>query len=75
MGFKIAPLNSSFMVTAMLGFIISVVWVYDVSPSYGFAFAVVFAAMFIASVVSMTYADSMVELDMDKKKKSKKKKK
>ena len=51
---KAAPLNSSFMVTAMLGFLISGYWVFPQSKNYGLAFMFVFGAMFVASLVSMT---------------------
>jgi hypothetical protein len=50
------PLKGSFMITAILGFFISTYWVYPQSIRYGFAFMIVFAAMFIASLISMTKA-------------------
>ncbi|MFH1275881.1 MAG: hypothetical protein ABIH82_02110 [Candidatus Woesearchaeota archaeon] len=50
------PLNGSFMVTAMLGVLISAYWVYPQSKSYGFTFLLIFIAMFIASLISMTKA-------------------
>ena len=54
--FRVAPLKGSFMITAMLGFLISVIYVWDLNRAYASAFAVVFAIMFIASIVSMSYA-------------------
>ena len=51
---RAAPLKGSFMITAMLGFLISAYWVYPQSFNYGVTFMVVFAIMFIASLVSMT---------------------
>ena len=51
-----APLKSSFMATAILGFLISAYWVYPQSLNYGIAFMAIFAIMFIASMVSMTKA-------------------
>lgn len=51
-----APLKGSFMVTAILGFLISAYWVYPQSISYGVAFMLVFVAMFVASLISMTKA-------------------
>lgn len=50
------PLSASFMVTAILGFVISVFWVYPQSETYGFSFALVFVLMFIAGMISMTKA-------------------
>ena len=41
---------------AILGFLISVYWVYPQSVNYGVAFMLIFAVMFIASLVSMTKA-------------------
>lgn len=51
-----APLKGSFMVTAILGFLISAYWVYPKSPRYGIAFMIVFGAMFVASIISMSKA-------------------
>ena len=51
-----APLKGSFMVTAMLGFLSSAYWVYPQSFNYGFTFMLIFAAMFVASLISMTKA-------------------
>ncbi len=51
-----APLKGSFMVSAMLGFLISAYWVYPQSLNYGMAFMLIFAVMFIASLISMTKA-------------------
>ena len=50
------PLSASFMVTAILGFFISVYWVYPQSEKFGFTFSLVFVLMFIASLISMTKA-------------------
>ncbi|MBU0456960.1 MAG: hypothetical protein ABH824_02575 [Nanoarchaeota archaeon] len=50
------PLKGSFMVTAILGFLISAYWVYPQSFNFGVAFMFIFAAMFIASLISMTKA-------------------
>jgi multisubunit Na+/H+ antiporter MnhB subunit len=54
MGF--APLKTSFMVASIIGFLVSAIWIAKYWPSYGFAFALVFTLMFVASMVSMTYA-------------------
>jgi hypothetical protein len=53
---QFAPLKGSFMIISILGFAISAVAIYDRFPTWGAAFCVVFALMFIASIVSMTYA-------------------
>jgi len=44
------------MVTAMLGFLISAYWVYPQSMNYGITFMIIFTAMFIAAMISMTKA-------------------
>jgi hypothetical protein len=53
---KFAPLKGSFMVFAILGFLISGYIVFPESSNFGIALMLVFAAMFIASLVSMTKA-------------------
>jgi len=53
---KIAPLSGSFMITSMLGSLISILLIYPEYPSYGAAFALVFIIMFISSVISFIYA-------------------
>lgn len=50
------PLKSSFMLSAILGFLISAYYVYPQSKNYGLAFMVVFTAMFVAAIISMTKA-------------------
>ena len=52
---KTAPLSGGFMVTSIVGFLASILFVYKISISWGVAFAVFFAIMFIASVVYFTY--------------------
>ncbi len=56
MRWKAAPLKGSFMILSILGFLISGYLVYPKSPDYGITFMLVFAAMFIASMISMTKA-------------------
>ncbi|MBT4935942.1 hypothetical protein HOL21_02055 [Candidatus Woesearchaeota archaeon] len=51
-----APLKGSFMVLAIIGFFFSAYLVYPESVNYGIAFMLVFAAMFIASLISMAHA-------------------
>ena len=56
-----APLKGSFMATSILGFLISAYWVYPQSQRYAIAFMIVFAAMFIASIISMGKAPVISE--------------
>ncbi len=53
--YNVAPLKGGYMITSILGFLISVYYVYDVSNRWGFTFALFFMLMFIASMISMTY--------------------
>ena len=50
------PLKGSFMLTAILGLLISIYWVYPQSSNYGVTFVIILGAMFIASMISMTKA-------------------
>jgi len=51
-----APLPASFMLIAILGFLISAFWVFPMSYNWGLAFLIFFTLMFIAAVISMTRA-------------------
>ncbi len=52
---NVAPLKSGFMLTSIVGFLISAIYMFPRTPSWGFTFAIFFAAMFVASMISMTY--------------------
>jgi hypothetical protein len=58
------------MVASMLGLLISLIYVWKLSPSWGFAFSIVFSVMLASSIISMTHADpdSFIELETKKKK-------
>ena len=53
------------MLASMLGFAISAIWVYPESVNFGIAFMVVFGAMFVASIISMTRGPAKEEIEMD----------
>ncbi|MBS3175648.1 hypothetical protein J4457_00225 [Candidatus Woesearchaeota archaeon] len=57
-----APLHTSFMITAMLGLIISLSYVWDYSETWAVAFATVFFCMFVASMIAMRHANPDQEL-------------
>ena len=63
--FKAAPLSSGFMLASIIGFLVSVVYVWNLNKSFGFTFAIIFAVMFVASIVSMTHAPVEAELALD----------
>lgn len=50
------PLKGSFMLTSILGVLLSYFYVYPVSPSLSWACIIVFTLMFCASLISMTKA-------------------
>ena len=55
--FKVAPLPSNFMLVSMLGFIFSAYFLDNTGlKSWAFTFMLVFAVMFIASMISMSKA-------------------
>lgn len=54
--FNIAPLSGGFMVTSIVGFILSAVYVYPKTQTWGFTFILFFTLMFIAALISMTYS-------------------
>ena len=56
---RAVPLKGSFMVTAIIGFLLSYYYIYPVSYNMGIACLFFFAIMFIASLVSMTKAPLM----------------
>ena len=62
MGFRAAPLSAGFMVTSILGFLISVVYIRTFSLTWAFTFGLVFITMFIASMISMSRANPDVQL-------------
>ena len=52
---KVAPLSGGFMAIAILGFIFSAFMI-DNIPTWAFTLMIFFAIMFVASIISMTYA-------------------
>ncbi len=54
---KYAHLSAGFMLTSIIGFLVSALFVMPISESWGFTFALFFTIMFVASIISMTKAD------------------
>ena len=52
---NVAPLKGGYMITSMVGFMISAIYVFPRSQTWGFTFTIFFMLMFIASLISMTY--------------------
>ncbi|MBW2990049.1 hypothetical protein KY358_07075 [Candidatus Woesearchaeota archaeon] len=66
---KVVPLHGSFMLTAIVGFLISALYIYRQlgNKTWGFTFMLFFAAMFVAAIISMTYSPVLPELEKKKK--------
>jgi hypothetical protein len=62
---KVVPLSSGFMLTSIIGFFVAVFFVWQVSETWGFLFALFSVIMFIASVINMSQleADNRFELE------------
>ena len=54
--FNVAPLSGGFMLTSLVGIIISFRIIEPKSPPWGFTFLLFFVLMLVASMISMTYA-------------------
>jgi len=52
---EIVPLKGTFMLTSLVGFIISWLYVLPRDKTWGFTFILFFVLMFISSMISMTY--------------------
>jgi 4-hydroxybenzoate polyprenyltransferase len=75
---KHVPLTSGFMLTSIVGFFLSVFFVWKLSETWGFTFALFFVITFIASIVSMSRIEAddkygLEELAIHEQRKKKKK--
>ena len=61
--FSVAPLPAGFMLTSIIGMMLSFIWVLPQSPTWGIALGLIFIVMFVSSVISMTYGPTEVELE------------
>jgi|TARA_B100001971_G_C18082004_1_gene478832 hypothetical protein len=52
---NIAHLSGGFMITSIVGFLISAIYVYPASKRFGFTFVIFFTLMFVAALIAMTY--------------------
>ena len=60
--FNIAPLSGGYMITSIVGFLISAFYVYPSSVKWGFTLVLFFTLMFVAAMISMTYAPTDFQL-------------
>ena len=73
MAIRTVPLKGSFMLSSIIGFIISWIYVLPRNRTWGFTFILFFVMMFIASIISMTTAPLEAEESLDYKYKKKRK--
>ena len=66
---NVAPLKGGYMITSIVGFLVSVVYVFPKSYTWGLTFLIFFTAMFVASMISMTYGPDEAMLPVGKRKK------
>jgi len=52
---NVAPLKGGFMISSIVGLLISSIYVIPRNATWGFTFSILFVLMFVASVISMTY--------------------
>ena len=67
--FNVAPLSGGYMITSIVGFLISAFYILPNSRTWGFTFVLFFTLMFVASLISMAYSPSDWPLNMDIKRK------
>ena len=63
---KIAPLSKGFMVTAIMGILISTMFLPEYSMTWAFTLGIISIVMLISSVISMTYSPVEDELALDR---------
>ena len=66
---NVAPLKGGYMITSMVGFMISAIYVFPRSQTWGFTFTIFFMLMLVASLISMTYGPDEAMLHIGQKKK------
>ena len=52
---NVAPLPSTFLLAAIVGFLISAIYIMPRSTNWGFTFLIFFAVMFISSFISVAH--------------------
>jgi len=69
---NVAPLKGGYMITSIVGFIISAVYVFPRNYTWGLTFTIFFTLMFVASMISMTYGPDEAMYHVGQKKENKK---
>ena len=65
---NVAPLSAGFMMTSIVGFLVSIFFVVpQLSERWGFTLVLFFVLMFVASLISMTYAPADMQLGKNDK--------
>jgi hypothetical protein len=60
---NIAPLNTSFFLISIIGFLTSIFFIAQYSQSWAFAFSIIFFIMFISSIISMLKGSTKPQLE------------
>jgi len=61
------PFSYGFILTSIVGFLISAIYVMNIDKSWGFTFSLFFAMMFIASMISMSKITAHLQVKQEKK--------
>ena len=56
---NVAPLSAGFILTSIIGFLISIIYIYPTSGTWGFTFTLFFFLMFVAAMISLTYSPAL----------------
>ena len=60
------PFSYGYILTSIIGFLISAVYVAGIDKTWGFTFSIFFAVMFIASMVSLNKITAEIHVKKDK---------
>jgi len=60
---RVAPLKASFLAYAILIFLFSTLFLWKLSPPWAFTLCILSIIMIIASFISLTYSESVEELE------------
>lgn len=63
---KVAPLGGSFFFISIIGLYVSLIYIVKKWPDFGFSFAVIFGIMFVASIISLTYAPAKTLIKLER---------
>jgi uncharacterized membrane protein len=62
---NVAPLSGSLMMVSILGFLVSIMWLWKLSMNWAFSIGFLSIIIFIATMISVTNAPVEEELSLD----------